>query len=61
MTVPQIMKSEAIVVVVPDDRKAKAVAMAVEGPITNMCPSSILRTHPDCTLFLDTPSSSLLK
>ena len=61
MTVPQILAAREIVVVVPDDRKAKAVSMAVDGPITNMCPSSILRTHPRCTLFLDKPAASLLK
>ena len=61
MTVPQILAADTIVVIVPDDRKANAVSMAVDGPITNMCPSSILRTHPRCTLFLDKPAASLLK
>ena len=61
MTVPQILAAQSIVVIVPDDRKAKAVSMAVDGPITNMCPSSILRTHPRCTLFLDKPAASLLR
>ena len=61
MTVPQIMAAGTIVVTVPDARKAKAVSMAVDGPLTNMCPSSILRTHPRCTLFLDKPAASLLK
>ena len=61
MTVPQILAAREIVVVVPDDRKAKAVSMAVDGPLTNMCPSSILRTHPRCTLFLDKPAASLLR
>ena len=61
MTVPQILDARTIVVIVPDDRKAKAVSMAVDGPITNMCPSSILRSHPDCVLYLDAPAASLLK
>ena len=61
MTVPQIMASKAIVCVVPDERKARAVAAALEGPITNMCPSSILRAHPDCALYIDTPAASLLR
>lgn len=38
-----------------------AVAAALEGPITNMCPSSILRAHPDCALYIDTPAASLLR
>ena len=61
MTVPQIMASKSIVVIVPDSRKADAVAAAVEGPLTNRCPASILRTHPDCTLYLDDPAASKLK
>ena len=61
MTVPQILAAQEIVVIVPDDRKAKAVSMAVDGPLTNMCPSSILRTHPRCTLFLDKPAAALLR
>ena len=61
MTVPQIMATKSIAVIVPDARKAKAVAGAVDGPLTNMCPSSILRKHADCTLFLDPPAAALLK
>ena len=60
MTVPQIMASKSIVVIVPDSRKADAVAAAVEGPLTNMCPSSILRNHPDCAIFLDPPAAAKL-
>ena len=61
MTVPQIMASKSIVVIVPDSRKADAIAAAVEGPLTNLCPSSILRNHPDCTLYLDGPAATKLK
>jgi glucosamine-6-phosphate deaminase len=25
----------------------------VRGPVSNLCPASILQTHPACTLFLD--------
>jgi glucosamine-6-phosphate deaminase len=53
MSIPQIMKSRRIVCTVPDARKAAAVKGAVEGPVTNLCPSSILQRHPDCTMFLD--------
>ena len=60
MSVKQIMKSAAIVNTVPDLRKAEAVRDALEGPISNLCPASILREHPDCHLFLDEPSASLL-
>ena len=61
MSVPQIMKSAAIINVVPDLRKAEAVRNALEGPLSNLCPASILRTHKDCYTFLDEASASLLK
>ena len=60
MSVKNILKSAVIVCTVPDLRKAKAVQGALEGPITNACPASILQTHPDCHTFLDTPAASLL-
>ncbi len=61
MGIKQILKSKHLIVSVPDSRKAEAVKNAVEGPITNMCPSSILQTHHHCSLFLDENSASLLK
>ena len=61
MGVTQILKSKAIINTVPDERKAKAVKGAIEGPLTNTCPASILRTHADCHTFLDENSASLLE
>jgi glucosamine-6-phosphate deaminase len=61
MSIRRIMMSKVIICTVPDERKAEAVAGAVDGPLTNLVPASILRTHPDCTLFLDKPAASLLK
>ncbi|MBN2393227.1 MAG: glucosamine-6-phosphate deaminase [Anaerolineae bacterium] len=61
MSIRQIMKSAAIVCTVPDARKARAVKGAVEGPVTNLHPSSILQRHPLCDLFLDEPAASLLR
>jgi len=60
MSVKQIMKSKAIINTVPDLRKAKAVKGALQGEVTNLCPASILQTHPNCHTFLDNPSASLL-
>ncbi|MPN46861.1 Glucosamine-6-phosphate deaminase 1 [bioreactor metagenome] len=61
MGVRQILKSAAIINTVPDRRKAEAVKGALEGEVTNLCPASILRTHPDVTTFLDRESASLLE
>lgn len=61
MSVRQILKSAAIVNTVPDRRKAEAVKGALEGALSNLCPASILRTHPDVTTYLDRESASLLE
>ncbi len=61
MSIKQIMKSRRIVCTVPDARKAVAVKKTVEGPITNMCPASIMQQHTDCTIFLDPGSAANLK
>jgi glucosamine-6-phosphate deaminase len=61
MSIRQIMKSQAIVCTVPDTRKAIAVRGAVEGPVTNLLPSSILQRHPACDLYLDGPAAALLE
>ena len=61
MSCRQIMKSRHIIVSVPDQRKAKAVKGAVEGPITPNLPSSILQRHEQTTVYLDRESASMLK
>ncbi|HXN23050.1 MAG TPA: glucosamine-6-phosphate deaminase [Candidatus Dormibacteraeota bacterium] len=61
MTIRQILKSRSILCVVPDARKAKAVKLCFEGEIGPMAPASILRTHPNTTVFLDLDSARLLK
>ncbi|MEZ4826970.1 MAG: glucosamine-6-phosphate deaminase [Bacteroidia bacterium] len=60
MSIRQIMKSDCLIVSVPDERKAVAVTNALKGPLTNECPASVLRTHTNCHIFLDTFSASLL-
>lgn len=60
MSVKQILKSRTVVITAPDERKAKAVHDSVNGPVTNLVPSSILQEHPDTHLFLDSASASLL-
>lgn len=46
--------------VVPALSKAGAVRATVQGPITESCPATLMRTHPDARLFLDPDSASLL-
>lgn len=60
MSVKQIMKSKHIICSVPDIRKAKAVKDTLEQKVSNRYPASILQNHPECYLFLETVSASLL-
>jgi glucosamine-6-phosphate deaminase len=60
MSPRQILKAREILAVVPDKRKAQAVKACFEGEIGPMAPASILRRHPDATVYLDTYSASLL-
>jgi glucosamine-6-phosphate deaminase len=60
MSIFQILKSRAIISVVPDDRKAQAIKACFEGPVSPMVPASILRTHASATVYLDKQSAALL-
>jgi len=60
MSVRQILKAKEIIAVVPDARKAAAVKACFEGKISPLAPASILRTHPNTTVFLDRYSAALL-
>jgi len=60
MSVRQVLKATEILAVVPCPRKAAAIKACFDGPISPMAPSSILRTHPNATVYLDLQSSALL-
>lgn len=60
MSARQILKAKEILAVVPDQRKAQAVRACVESEISPMAPASILRRHPNATIYLDNASASLL-
>ncbi len=60
LTIPALMSARFCSVVVPGPRKAKAVRDALEGPISEVCPASIIRQHPNLQVFLDNDSASLL-
>ena len=60
MSVRQILKSKAILAVVPEARKAQAVKSCFEGEVSPLAPASILRTHAHTTVLLDKDSAALL-
>ena len=60
MSIRQILQAKEILAVVPEARKAKAVARCLEGPVEGMAPASILKAHRATTIFLDLESVALL-
>jgi glucosamine-6-phosphate deaminase len=57
----QIMKAKAILSIVPHKVKAKAVADTLNANKPDpLVPASLLKTHPDWTLYLDKESASML-
>ncbi len=59
LTVPRLLAADRLFCVVPGPRKAQAVRRALHDPIGEACPATALRTHPDCTLFLDDDAAAL--
>jgi glucosamine-6-phosphate deaminase len=53
LTVPTLMAGRTLIATVPGANKRAALAAALDGPISESCPASVLRTHPACTLFAD--------
>jgi glucosamine-6-phosphate deaminase len=60
MSIRQVLKAKEILAIVPDARKAAAIAACFNGPITPLAPSSILRTHPHAMIYLDRNSAARL-
>jgi len=60
LTVRALLDPETVLVLTPESRKAKAVKDSLEGPLTELCPASILKTAPNAHLYLDKDSSALL-
>lgn len=60
LTVPALMAATYLSIVVPTVRKAKAIHDTLTAEITTAVPASIMRTHPNSVLFLDSGSATML-
>ena len=60
VTIPAILRVPKLIVSVPGIRKAAIVRRTLVETISTKCPASILRTHPDVTVYLDRESASEL-
>ena len=60
LTIPTIVRVPRLIVSVPGIRKAEIIHRTLHEPISPHCPATILRTHPNATLYLDRDSASEL-
>ena len=61
MGVGTIMEAKRCLLLANGERKAEAVANAIEGPITASVPASILQMHPNTTILLDNSAAQRLE
>ena len=59
LTIPTLLAGHELFCCVPGSHKSAAVKAMMESPITGACPATALRTHPQCTVYLDRESSHL--
>lgn len=60
LTIPALFRVAKLIVSVPGARKATIVQRTALEPISTACPATILRTHPDATVYLDLDSAAEL-
>ena len=56
LTIPALMRGTTLICSVPGPTKREAVRATLYDEIATRCPATILRTHENCTLFLDADS-----
>lgn len=60
LTIPPLLRVPKLIVSVPGFRKAAIVKRTLHDTISTECPATILRRHPDATVYLDQESASEL-
>ncbi|MFN2227806.1 MAG: glucosamine-6-phosphate deaminase [Anaerolineae bacterium] len=58
LTIPALLAAGRVLAIVPEARKAEAVQSALQGPVVETCPGSILRRAPHAHLYLDADSAA---
>ncbi len=61
MGVGTIVEARKILLLANSEKKAQAVAAAIEGPVTSMITASALQLHRDCMFILDRQAAGALK
>jgi glucosamine-6-phosphate deaminase len=60
LTIPTLMRVPHLFASVPGKRKARIVCRTLIEDISTRCPATILRTHPNATVYLDPDSAAEL-
>ena len=60
MGIKTIMAASKIILLAKGSEKAAIVKRAVEGPVSEACPASVLQTHQDATFLLDREAGRFL-
>jgi glucosamine-6-phosphate deaminase len=60
LTIPALLRVPKLIVSVPGHRKAAIMRRVLSEPLSTECPATILRTHPDTTVYLDLESAAEL-
>ena len=60
VTIPALFRIPRLIVSVPGNRKAQIVKRTFKESIATHCPATVLRTHPDATIYLDMDSAAEL-
>lgn len=60
LTIPTLFRVPKLIVSVVGPRKANILRRTMEEPISTACPATILRTHPDTTIYLDQEAAAEL-
>ena len=60
LTIPTLLRVPRLIATVPGERKAHIVYRTLTEEISTCCPATIMRKHPDTTVYLDPASSTEL-
>lgn len=60
LTIPTLFRVPELILSVPGPRKAHIVKRTLEEEISTRCPATILRRHPNATVYLDSESAAEL-
>lgn len=61
MGIRTIMRARSVLLIASGAKKAPSVAAAVQGPVTEAVPASVLQLHPAATLVIDRAAAALLR